>query len=135
MAINYTPVGWDISDYVNPTNMNQMDSGIKAACDGVDKLEKDIANTNSNLEKEHIYRTTLNITTNVAVSNMSPFSYKGMSNALAEGIEILGVFVETPSSGDWVFNTSVNHTTRQIKLFSNGNATITCDVIYRKTNG
>lgn len=51
MAINYTPVGWDISDYVNPTNMNQMDSGIKAACDGVDKLEKDIANTNSNLSK------------------------------------------------------------------------------------
>lgn len=58
MAINYTPVGWDISDYVNPTNMNQMDSGIKAACDGVDKLEKDIANTNSNLSnivKMHTY--------------------------------------------------------------------------------
>lgn len=38
MAINYTEVGWDTSKYVNPTNMNQMDDGIKAACDGVDEL-------------------------------------------------------------------------------------------------
>jgi len=38
MAINYTEVGWDTSKYVNPTNMNKMDDGIKAACDGVDAL-------------------------------------------------------------------------------------------------
>lgn len=36
MAINYTKVGWDTSKYVNPTNMNQMDDGIKAACDAID---------------------------------------------------------------------------------------------------
>ena len=39
MAINYTKVGWDTTKYVNPTNMNQMDDGIKAACDGVDALD------------------------------------------------------------------------------------------------
>lgn len=38
MAINYTKVGWDTTKYVNPTNMNQMDDGIKAACDGVDAI-------------------------------------------------------------------------------------------------
>lgn len=38
MAINYTKIGWDTSKYVNPTNMNQMDNGIKAACDGVDDI-------------------------------------------------------------------------------------------------
>lgn len=38
MAINYTKIGWDTTKYVNPTNMNQMDDGIKAACDGVDSL-------------------------------------------------------------------------------------------------
>lgn len=39
MAIDYTKVGWDTTKYVNPTNMNQMDDGIKAACDGVDTLD------------------------------------------------------------------------------------------------
>ena len=38
MAIDYKKVGWDTTKYVNPTNMNQMDDGIKAACDGVDAL-------------------------------------------------------------------------------------------------
>ena len=38
MAINYKEVGWKNGSYVNPTNMNKMDSGIKSACDGVDKL-------------------------------------------------------------------------------------------------
>lgn len=36
MAINYSPIGWDTNKYVNPTNMNQMDNGIKAACDAID---------------------------------------------------------------------------------------------------
>lgn len=38
MAINYSRVNWDTTKYVNPTNMNQMDKGIKDACDGVDNL-------------------------------------------------------------------------------------------------
>ena len=38
MAINYTKIGWDTTKYVNPTNMNNMDNGIKAACDGVDDI-------------------------------------------------------------------------------------------------
>lgn len=100
----------------------------------VEDLQGQIDTVNSNLEKEHIYKTRVNITTSVAVSNMSPFVYKGISNLLAEDIEILGVFVETPNSSDWVFSVSVNQHTKEIKLFSNGNATITCDVIYRKTN-
>lgn len=43
MAIDYTKVGWDTTKYVNPTNMNQMDNGIKAACDGVDGHDTAIA--------------------------------------------------------------------------------------------
>lgn len=38
MAINYEPIEWNSTKYVNPSNMNQMDDGIKAACDGVDAL-------------------------------------------------------------------------------------------------
>lgn len=44
MAINYEPVGWDTTKYVNPTNMNHMDDGIKAACDGVDAANKSLEN-------------------------------------------------------------------------------------------
>lgn len=49
MAINYTQVGWDTAKYVNPTNMNHMDEGIKAACDGVDELQEKIDKVNENL--------------------------------------------------------------------------------------
>lgn len=38
MAINYNPVGWDSTKFFNPTNMNHMDEGIKAACDRVDAM-------------------------------------------------------------------------------------------------
>lgn len=38
MAINYSKVNWDTNKYVNPTNMNQMDNGIKSACDMVDHM-------------------------------------------------------------------------------------------------
>ena len=46
MAIDYKKVGWDTSKFVNPSNMNQMDDGIKAACDGVDALNENIATKN-----------------------------------------------------------------------------------------
>lgn len=88
---------------------------------------------NSNLQSNHIYRTSVSVITNVAMSNMSPFTYKGVSNSLAEGIEILGVFIEKPSAGDWLVSASINHTARQITLFANGNANITCNIIYRRT--
>lgn len=49
MAINYEKVGWDTTKYFNPTNMNHMDDGIKAACDKADANESAIAEVNSNL--------------------------------------------------------------------------------------
>ena len=49
MAINYEKVGWDTTKYINPSNMNHMDEGIKAACDKADANEKAIEETNSNL--------------------------------------------------------------------------------------
>ena len=49
MAINYAPVGWDTTKYINPTNMNHMDEGIKAACDKADANESAIADVNNNL--------------------------------------------------------------------------------------
>lgn len=52
MAINYQKVGWDSSSYVNPTNMNQMDDGIKAACDGVDQLNSNLSGINTELSSK-----------------------------------------------------------------------------------
>ena len=49
MAINYQKVGWDTTKYFNPTNMNHMDDGIKAACDKADENEASIADVNSKL--------------------------------------------------------------------------------------
>ena len=49
MAIEYERVNWDTTKYVNPTNMNQMDAGIKAACDGVDENGTQITAINSKL--------------------------------------------------------------------------------------
>lgn len=42
MAIDYKPMGWSTADYINPTNMNHMDDGIKAACDGVDAVNENL---------------------------------------------------------------------------------------------
>ena len=47
--INYQQVGWDTTKYFNPTNMNQMDNGIKAACDKSDANGTAIADVNSKL--------------------------------------------------------------------------------------
>ena len=49
MAINYEPVGWDTTKYFNPTNMNHMDDGIKAACDNADSNKESISEVNSKL--------------------------------------------------------------------------------------
>lgn len=47
MAINYSKIDWDTTKYVNPTNMNQMDNGIKNACDGVDDIVEIIGDTST----------------------------------------------------------------------------------------
>ena len=47
--INYQQIGWDTTKYFNPTNMNHMDDGIKAACDKSDANEAAIADVNSKL--------------------------------------------------------------------------------------
>ena len=54
MAINYEPVGWDTTKHFNPTNMNHMDGGIKAACDKVDEHDSEIAEINSNLNSTNL---------------------------------------------------------------------------------
>lgn len=51
MAINYEKVAWDTTKYVNPTNLNNMDNGIKAACDKVDAHDNEIAAINSNFNE------------------------------------------------------------------------------------
>lgn len=52
MAINYEEVRWDTTKYFNPSNMNHMDGGIKAACDKADENEAAISDVNSNLNKK-----------------------------------------------------------------------------------
>lgn len=53
MAIEYEKIGWDTSKYINPTDMNHMDDGIKAACDGVDKNTQSIEALNNNFAGLH----------------------------------------------------------------------------------
>lgn len=53
MSIDYEKIGWDTSKYINPTDMNHMDDGIKAACDGVDKNTQSIEALNSNFAGLH----------------------------------------------------------------------------------
>lgn len=76
MAINYEQVGWDSNKYVNPTNMNKMDNGIKAACDKVDAHDQQIETINSNLEdinyKKLSFDEFSNGTASVSVKNISP---------------------------------------------------------------
>lgn len=52
MAINYEEVRWDTTKYFNPSNMNHMDGGIKAACDKADANEAAISYVNSNLNNK-----------------------------------------------------------------------------------
>lgn len=80
MAINYKPVGWDTTKYVNPTNMNQMDNGIKAACDGVDTLTIGLSTETSNRESAV---DDLLSQINTANSNLeTAFCFKGNIDAL-----------------------------------------------------
>lgn len=44
--INYQKVGWNTTSYFGPTNMNHMDDGIKAACDGVDAANENLGKRN-----------------------------------------------------------------------------------------
>ena len=80
---------------------------------------------------EAFYQTQVNISCNTAVSGMTPFSYKGESLAVSENnIKIIAAIPVTPSSGEWIFSISSNETTKKIKLFSNGSATIAVKVLY-----
>lgn len=95
MAINYEKVGWDTTKYFNPTNMNHMDDGIKAACDKADANEAAIADVNSNLNKMFITKTfypivgvingnaVKSITFDVGVEGYTPISFKIISYASA----------------------------------------------------
>jgi len=53
MAIDYKKIGWDTTKFVNPSNMNQMDNGIKEACDGVDALNVEMDAVDANLSNHH----------------------------------------------------------------------------------
>ncbi|MCQ2770885.1 MAG: hypothetical protein MJ236_03700 [Clostridia bacterium] len=39
MSVDYTRVSWTTSKYINPTNMNQMDKGIKDCADEINRIE------------------------------------------------------------------------------------------------
>lgn len=38
MAINYNKKSWDTTSFVNPSVMNNIENGVKAACDNVDSI-------------------------------------------------------------------------------------------------
>ncbi len=45
MSIDYQKYGFNTTTFINPTNMNWLDDGIKAACDGVDELGNKVGST------------------------------------------------------------------------------------------
>lgn len=76
MAINYNKVGWNTTSYVNPTNMNQMDNGIKAACDGVDAIDETIGDTSTlPSPSDDICTNISEVNSNLAPTKFTAFQY------------------------------------------------------------
>lgn len=84
MQINYKPVGWNTTKFVNPTNMNQMDAGIKAACDGVDSLIVEVLNIgeSTDVSEQSYGGYTYNFETGY-VNSLQPMIYNAV-------VEVLG---------------------------------------------
>lgn len=96
MAINYTPVGWDTAKYVNPTNMNHMDDGIKAACDGVDAV-------NENLKSIHEkYITTDASGTVIENTELATFLLRNIGSVPANGTKTIDYVNSAGQSGSFV---------------------------------
>ena len=92
MAINYTEVGWDTSKYVNPTNMNKMDDGIKAACDGVDALN------NSQITTSNGYVVgTSNVSVTIPTRTQTTISSATVPSA---GLWIVNAYIYLPETSD-----------------------------------
>ena len=82
MAINYEQVGWDTTKYFNPSNMNHMDDGIKAACDKADANEAAIADVNNKLG-------------NTDISAIGDGTVTGGLNALNSNLDKLVIYART----------------------------------------
>lgn len=77
MAIDYKKVGWDTTKFVNPSNMNQMDNGIKAACDGVDALNEKMDDISITSYKKQL---------TFSNDTEKNFLYKVVKQALSDGL-------------------------------------------------
>ena len=93
MAIEYEKIGWDTSKYINPTDMNHMDDGIKAACDGVDKNTQSIEALNSNLS---------------VIGELYQFTLGGSKKGFVKGENKLTVHTELPA-GRYLFTLNGVH--------------------------
>lgn len=93
MSINYEKIGWDTSKYINPTDMNHMDDGIKAACDGVDKNTQSIEALNSNLS---------------VIGELYQFTLGGSKKGFVKGENKLTVHTELPA-GRYLFTLNGVH--------------------------
>lgn len=121
MAINYNKVGWDTTKYFNPSNMNHMDDGIKAACDKADanesaissvsdrvtNNEKAIAQANSNLSLSYINVTSDCINELFNTDENAPLRHaQRVTNHIAH---VSGVITLSKDVGRWsnIFSLSV----------------------------
>lgn len=93
MSIDYEKIGWDTSKYINPTDMNHMDDGIKAACDGVDKNTQAIESLNSNLS---------------VIGELYQFTLGGSKKGFVKGENKLTVHTELPA-GRYLFTLNGVH--------------------------
>ena len=93
MSIDYEKIGWDTSKYINPTDMNHMDDGIKAACDGVDKNTQAIESLNSNLS---------------VIGELYPFTLGGSKKGFVKGENKLTVHTQLPA-GRYLFTLNGTH--------------------------
>lgn len=150
MAINYNKVGWDTTKYFNPSNMNHMDDGIKAACDKADanesaissvsdrvtNNEKAIAQANSNLlpktvDLERMGSWTGNILIAKKSGNIATIYGNGLKNTVAsERLSVLPESLRPPYNVQTSCASSKKGETACVSINLNGEIFIAIDNFY-----
>ena len=121
MSIDYEKIGWDTSKYINPTDMNHMDDGIKAACDGVDKNTQSIEALNSNFAGLHFSVLTAQMPT-----SRSAFYLGSFASAPEKGY-IVSAMCSTDKT-TWLHADRISDITFSVNAANSGQAQVRGDI-------
>lgn len=108
---------------VNSNKQNSTDNSLATT-------SKTVVGAINELNTLAVHYTRVAIEVNTAAS-VGGFSYKGSKVFTTNpNAHVVGLAVEHPAGNDWIFSVSVNDTTKEIKLFSNGSTNIIVNVAY-----